>query len=259
MFAECEWLVAWQGLEATPGEWAGMPLWAWIVMGFLLAVGWKLSGRRNQWKPRFGRIDPTPMTSDDLPAEADSYMRAQQAKLGLLGFQLVGTYQTVHDVRPTYSRYLSIPDGDMFAEIDVVIRSTGPFIKFPSICAVTFVSVFEDGTSIQTSNLAVKDDDTKYRTPQLVFRFRPGISMADLLEDHRQAVAAHAAGAQVAMLRYPAEQVVEVSVYYEQYQRDQWESAGLIEPPPPRRSATETKPTPENTTPEQEPAHAGRW
>jgi hypothetical protein len=182
-----------------------------------------------------------PVDAAGLPACAAAFFQKHHAAIVDLGFSLAGDYQMRHGRHPTYDRYYYRPDLDVWVELSIATLTICRFIRLPSIHTFGFVSVFEDGTYLCTSTMRVPEEH-EFRPPQLVYRSRPGLNAAQLLAAHLRCIDEYVARNSTRTLHYPAEQIVDVSIYYTQYQRDYWTSKGIISPPPGHR----TSPAPTN-------------
>ncbi len=98
------------------------------------------------------------------------------------------------------------------------------------IRTLSIVSMFEDGTCLETSDLVVPPTD-RTPPPQLIYHFLPGRTADELLLDHRRCTAAYAEKHKTTAVAYPADQVVEVAEYYAAYQREHMQSQGWIAAP----------------------------
>ena len=70
-------------------------------------------------RDRLGYLEAAPLSPDQIPAEAADYFASNDETLRRLGFTAAGDYQTVHGRNPSFERFYSCPQGDVFIEVCV--------------------------------------------------------------------------------------------------------------------------------------------
>lgn len=189
--------------------------------------GWLAS----EYETQFGCLEAMPIDTLSLPDDIKNYFRDNHPLIEELGFEMVGDYRVVHGSTPIYARYYWHPDDGTFTE--VAVCQTGiiiSLIESANARSVTFISVFNDGTCIQTGN-AKGPDKPLASLDQLRLIYRPCLTPAQLLNEHRTIVDDYCNEANTQMLEYPPEQLASVSEYYAQMQRELWVDKGIINPP----------------------------
>jgi hypothetical protein len=202
------------------------PSWPSIALTVVTLL--VLSTVRLGWLIRllFGPIQAVRRTDSELPADVREYFGSQDPLLQSLGFQPAGDYQMVHGRNPSFSRFYLSEDQEVYAEVELYRRSWLTLRGTADFKGVSLVTVFSDGTSVHTSAIALPA--TTPGTPGMVFIGRPDLSLEARLTLHRAEVAAHAARHATEVLRYPPEQLAEVSAYKTQWQRDYWSAKPII-------------------------------
>ncbi len=179
---------------------------------------------------RLGYLEAVALKPDDVPPDVRAFFDRQDEALRRPGFSPVGDYQTVHGKCPNYARFYSCPQADVFIEVDVYRKLESGWLRKRDFRGTVCVSVFEDGTSLHTGDISLPDGGA-HAPPQLVFRGRPDMTLEAMIVAHRRDVAEYAAQHHTAVLKYPPEQLANISVYYTQYQRRYFVDKGVIPPP----------------------------
>jgi len=205
-----------------------------LIVAFVI----KKCGGTSQWskwldseyKTRLGSLEATPIDMLDLPEAVKNYFRDNHPLIEELGFDLVGNYRMVGGTIPIYARYYWHPDDGTFVEVAICQSGVGSLFQITGVRSVTFISVFEDGTCIQTGN-AQGPSEAKKTPEQLRLHYRLHLPPAELLNEHRINIDAYRKESRSQILHYPAEQLASVSEYYTQMQREHWVEQGRISPP----------------------------
>lgn len=208
------------GWALTEPSWA-TPILAIVAFLILRTV-------RLRWIVRmmFGPIKPVRKPESELPADVREFFASQDPLLRSLGFQPAGDYQMVHGRNPSFSRFYLSADREVYAEVELYRRLWFTLRGKVDHTGVSLVTAFSDGTSVHTSAIGLPANTPG--TPGMLFIGRPDLSLEARLALHRAEVAAHAVRQSAQPLRYPPEQLAEVSAHYVQWQRDYWSAKPVI-------------------------------
>lgn len=196
----------------------------WLLAGLLLVVPTMLFLHRRMHRDggHLGNegLDFLELEPRMLPPEVRQFFDTQHPAMMNLGFSFVGDCQIIQGPQPVFCRYYAGPDGRVYAEVAVARFGPGRRMAGQDLQAITLVTVFEDGNSMQTCDLGTgAAEDTGPDPSHVIYRFRPGTNLPNLMAGHLKAIEAYAEQHRTQPLRYPPDQIVEVSLHYAECQR----------------------------------------
>lgn len=202
-------------------------LWGWggmLLLAVLIAVPVMVSLYRRSTQPNplltlGGTASAVAIGPHTVPSRVRGFMDLHHPHLDRMNFVFVADCQMLQGPRPIYCRYYAGHDGCVYAELSVA-QLGGSLDQPMETQALTFVTVFSNGTLMQTCDLGEgRREDLPPDEDGVMYRFRPNLSIDDLHRDHLHAVWAYEAEHRVSALRYPPEQIVEISLQYAECQR----------------------------------------
>ncbi len=218
-------------------ETSSTDLTVWAVLGAAASMRWlpallllgllpvgaflhRRAARRTHLATGGTGLDMMALEPQYLPTAVRQFFDAQHPDLDMLGFAFVGDCQIVQGPSPVYCRYYAGPDGRVYAEVAVARSGASQRPGGRGLQAVTLVTVFENGIALQTCDLGTGPrEEAGPDAAGVVYRFRPGLPVDELLRSHTRAVEAYMIRCGSLPRRYPPEQIVEVSLRYAECQR----------------------------------------
>lgn len=158
-----------------------------VIGGVLL--GWSLSRYRKDGTRRRA-TDTNPRTNTQaIPQNARQLLARQQPLIEELGFDISGSPLAMA-TEGTWVQVYTHENGDAVAELRIATRGSTGLLTVRPACDVTFITCFDDGAWLYTTN-AQRPDEERFSQSGAVFRCLPRLKPADLFYEHRMSIATY--------------------------------------------------------------------